>query len=73
MWQARKIEHFPKNLFDFKSKFPFVGQNVLAEISVENPDWAYLYPLQKILDDGFTENLELSLFLTSEMEIWPFF
>ena len=33
---------FPKNLFEFESKFPLVGSKLLIEISVKNPDRAYI-------------------------------
>ena len=34
--------NFPKKLFDFESKFPFVGSKFLLEISVENPHRPYI-------------------------------
>ena len=52
---------FPKNLFDFESKFPFWGQKFLTKMSVQNPK----YPVKKILDGVFTESLGLLSFLTA--------
>ena len=34
--------NFPKKLFDFDSKFPFVGSKFLFEICVENPHRPYI-------------------------------
>ena len=62
---------FPKKLFDFESKFPFVGYKFSLEISVENPA-GHIYPVQKILGNFITKIWNYRHFWPQRWEIDPF-